>query len=337
MRKKYAFGAILLFCSSLWHCAPAVWQQTDLARRQGKLQEAAQTVETYLQQHPDDAGGFYRLGEIYGQQARWEEMMTAFRRSRSLSERWEPEIRASTAFYVSERLNRGIAAQKQGRFTAALEAFRAAGIIEPENPLAFRLQGEAALAGGDTTLAISALETSLEKDPADRSTRRLLMRIFFATAQFQASLDQASHLEKALPDDREALRLIAYNYDRLNDLPRALTAYETLTADSASASEWQAYAALQFRCGRYNQARQSSENAIAAGGDRRQNLRAIAQILLITQNFRSLLETAGTILELDPRDRAALRLQQIAYAALGNSAAAAQIAEKLREYQNELP
>ncbi|MCB0317039.1 MAG: hypothetical protein KDH84_27920, partial [Calditrichaeota bacterium] len=99
------------------------------------------------------------------------------------------------------------------------------------------------------------------------------------------------------------------------------------------ASEWQAYAALQFRCGRYNQARQSSQNAIAAGGDRRQNLRAIAQILLITQNFQSLLETAGTILELDPRDRAALRLQQIAYAALGNSAAAAQIAEKLREYQ----
>lgn len=337
MRKKYAFWVILFCCGSFWYCAPAVWQQADLARRQGKLEEAARTVENYLQQHPDDAGGFYRLGEIYGQQERWEAMIAAFRRSRSLSERWEPEILASKAFYASEQMNRGIAARRKGAFAEAVAAFRAAGIIDPENSPAFRLQGEAALAGGDTTLAISALETSLAKDPADLSSRRLLMRIFFAAAQYQASLEQATQLGKALPADREVLRLTAYNYDRLNDFPRALAAYETLTTDSASAGEWQACAALQFRCGRYNQAVQSSQNALAAGGDRRQNLRAIAQIWLITQNFQSLLETAGMILEIDPGDRAALRLQQIAYAALGNPAAAAQVAEKLRESQGELP
>ena len=306
---------ISVFCLS---CAPAVWQKVDLAKRQGKLEDAASALEAHLRQHPQDARAHYHLGEIYAQQGEWQKANASFQSSESRDDRWQRETDAARDFFWTNNVNHGLTALEADQLLIATESFRNATTIFAKRSLAHRLLGEASLKMNDVATASSAFEQALQLDDSDHRARRFLMKLYFDTGKYQDAISIADRLGRDYPGDEEVLRVYAYGKDRLNETEDAAVAYQELAALSQTAADFQAYATFEFRQGRFPEAERLSRKAIEMGGDKNINLRAIAQIQLMHQNFEALRNTARELLEAEPANLAALQLLQVAEAALGH-------------------
>jgi tetratricopeptide (TPR) repeat protein len=321
----------ILFCSFLFHCSAPLWQKVDLAQRQGNLETAALELENHLQQFPEDAGAYYELGEIRGQQERWEDMLAALTACDKLGRRWHTETANTREFYWAQNINRGIAAQNEADLVEAISCFQAAVLILPEKTPGHRLLGEALATAGQPAEAITAFEKALQLDAKDRRTRRFLMRLYFSSGNYRGALAAAQILEDHTNDDTEAIRFIACSYDRLDERTEAVAAYQRLTALSAYPADFEAFAAFQFRCGEYETAINLSREAIARGGNDIQNLRAIAQMQLMKKDFSGVLQTADEILARQADDVAALQLKQVSHAALGEQQQLEIISHRIKE------
>ncbi|MFQ5772859.1 MAG: tetratricopeptide repeat protein, partial [bacterium] len=231
----------------------------------------------------------------------------------------------------TKNLNIGLEAFQQHEYEKALNQFKNATIIVPEFPIAHRLHGEASLALGDTTRAQASFLRTLELDENDKRARRFLLTLYFSTGIYGLAIQEAEILLQEFPDDIESLRIRAYSYDRLNEKPQALEAYRRLLSVSKKPADLESFAAFQYGNGDYEAALKLSRRAILQGGNRLQNLKAIAQCQLMQQNFDDLTETAREILEIKNSDLAALQLLHFAYTALGKIDDAEPINEQIKQ------
>ena len=321
---------VIEFCLS---CAPAVWQKVDLARRQGKLEDAATALETHLRQHPEDARAHYHLGEIYAEQGEWRLADRQFHICDSLDDRWQRETTAARDFHWTENMNRGLAHLESDQILLATTNFENATYILTERSVAHRLLGETRFAMNDIAAARDAFEATLERDDSDQRARRFLMKVCFQTADFRCAMSNAGHLQSVIPGDEEALRTIAYSQDRLGAEAEAADAYQELCAVSQTAADFQAFAAFQFKRGDFQDAVRLSREAIDRGGNKVENLRAIAQIQLMHQDFEALRKTARAILEEEPSNLAALQLLQVTEAALMNPEELKAVSARIRQLE----
>ncbi len=314
-------------------CAPAVWQKVDLAKRQGKLEDAATALELHLKQNPKDARAHYQLGEMYAQQGQWRLADRQFRTCDSLDDRWQRETSAARDFYWTENVNRGLAHLDSDQILQATTNFENATYIQTERSVAHRLLGETQFAMNDMAAARRAFEAALQLDEDDERARRYLMTICFQTADYQCAVTTAGHLQSVFPGDEEALRTIAYSHDRLGAETDAAQAYQELCAVSQTAADFQAFAAFRFKQGAFEDAVRLSREAIDRGGSKVDNLRAIAQIQLMHQDFEALRKTARAILEEDPSNLAALQLLQVSEAALMNPEELEAVSARIRQLE----
>jgi tetratricopeptide (TPR) repeat protein len=330
-KKVLLFASLLFSCYLFLNCTAPIWQRVDLAKRQGDLRSAEEQLETYLRSHPKDAKAYYTLGEIRAEMSKWNEMLEAFAQSEAVDKSWKRETKAAREYHWTKNLNIGLEAFRQQEYLKALNRFRNATLILPGLALAHRLRGEASLALGDTTQAQASFLRTLELDENDNRARRFLLAFYFSTGNYWSAIQEAEILLQEFPNDSESLRIRAYSYDRLNEKQLAMDAYRQLLNVSKNAMDLESYAAFQYRNGGYEAAIQLSRRAIQYGGNRLQNLKAIAQCQLMQQNFDDLGETAREILEIKNNDLAALQLLRLAYAALGKIDDAETINEQIKQ------
>jgi len=324
---------VLLFFYLLLGCATGVWQEVDLAKRQGNPESAIEILQNYLRAHPNSARAYYQLGEIYAEQERWEEMNAAFASCEQLDERWQRETGATRQYYFARYMNGGQAAIQQQNLPQAINQYEAALKILPASNEPYRMLGRAYMETGDTLNARKALEKALEIAPEDRIARQRLMMLYFLGGRNEQALTEARTLQKELPGDESVLRIIAYSLDRLNEQDAAESAYRSLLNASSNPDDSESFAAFQSRRGNYEEAIELSRQAIRQGGDSLSNLQAIAQVYLMRQNFPELIKTANEILAVAPDNLVALQLLQTAHAARGDLETVKMITHRIQEIE----
>ena len=331
VNNKWFVGiGVLLFALHL-SCASSIWQKVDLARRQGKPEQAIAFIEHHLSLHSNDARAYFTLGELHAQLGEWEAMLEAFRTCIKADARWQKEVETARESYWRENINTGLRMMKAGDFTGAQQFFTNAAVIYPERALSYRLTGEAAWSARDTLKAETAFQTAIQYDNNDEIAKRYLMRILYSSGKDSAAIQVATLLLKHIPDDTEAVRILAYGYDRLNKIEPALASYQRLMAISNNIEDVLAFAAFQYRIGEYENSIELTRFANAIGADSLSCLRSIAQCQLMLQDFKGLIETANSILTLQPYHIPALQLLQIAYAASGDKKQVKKIAHRIQQ------
>lgn len=325
-----------LFFYFLLGCATGIWQEVDLAKRQKNPEAAIEILQNYLRTQPNSARAYYQLGEIYAEQERWEEMNAAFASCEQLDERWQRETGSTRQFYFARYMNNGLAATQQQNFSQAINEYESALKILPENADAYRMLGRAYMETGDTLNARKALQKTLEIAPENQFARQRLMMLHFLGGRDEQALTEARTLQKELPYDESVLRIIAYSLDRLNEQEAAESAYRALLEISVDPDDLESFAAFHYRQGDYEEAIALSRQAILRGGDRVSNLKAIAQVHLMQQNFPELINTANEILEIAPDDLVALQLLQTAHAARGDVETVKMITHRIKEIEANL-
>lgn len=335
---RYFISIILLISFSLvMQCVKPIWQKVDVAERQGNLSSAAAQLENYVRIHPNDGKAHYHLGEIYAKMDEWQKMVDSFNASEKVDSRWGREIQVAKELYWRQNYNTGLEEVNLGEFSSAINYFHNATIILPDRPVAYRLLGEANLETGNTDLAQSFFETTLKKDTLDQRARQHLMRIYYSAENYPWAIEQAKKLIKAVPANVEAVRIIAFSYDHLKDIPNAVFAYQWLINISSVPEDYEAFSAFQYSQGEYEQAIGLLRQAIQKGGDKIKNLRAVAQCQLMQQNFAALIETANEIIGLKSNDLAALQLLRISWAALGELERANSVSSKIKNVEAAQP
>jgi tetratricopeptide (TPR) repeat protein len=323
--------SIVLQLFALSGCTSSPWQKIDLAERQGNLRILEQELLAYTRLNPTDPQGYLRLGDVYGRVENWSGMLDAFSKCEALDPFWKKHTQNLKELFWTRNLNDGIRAQRDGSTADARQYFRNATIILPEKPLSHRLHGEMAIAVGETTSAETSLRECLRLDEGDYRARTFLMRILFSRGHYQEAISEGEIILDKYEQDVDALRVLAYGYDALNDEAAAIEAYRALLLVSKNPADLESFAALRFKHGNYDAAVSLCRQAIQAGGDRLTNLRSIAQSQLMQQDFRHLHETAYQILEIRENDRTGLQLLRLAFAGLGDENAAKSTERRIHE------
>ena len=323
----------LFFFFFLSGCAAGIWQEADLAKRQENPEAAIEILQNYLRSHPNSARAYYELGEIYAEQGKWQEMNAAFASCEQLDERWKREIEATRHYYFAQYMNNGLAARQQPNLPQAIQEFEMAQKIIPNSADVSRMLGDAYMESGDTLNARLAFEQTLKLDPQNQFARRRLMMLHFLGGRDVWALNEAQSLQKELPTDETVLRVIAYSLDRLDEREAAESAYRALVNVANNPEDLASFAAFQYRGGNYEEAVTLSRQAILNGGDQASNLKAIAQVHLMRQNFPELINTANEILVSAPDDLVALQLLQTAYAARGETETVKMISHRIKEIE----
>ena len=329
--------ALLTWAPAAWvsvclvSCTPAIYQKVDVSLRQGNPAAAEKHLLSYLRTHPGDARAYFRLAEIQALLGKWSEVAANLDRCAELDQGWKRDAEAARERYWRTNLNRGIESLANQELRRAALYFRHATTLLPTRPLAHRLLGEAHVRLDDTNQAVTAFERAVQLDPAEPTAHRYLARIFFTRGEYQKALEHAQAILKIQVGDLEAMRLVAYSYDHLDETQSALTAYLSLVNRSRDPADLEAFAALQYRLGNYEQAIGWARKAMSLNGDRLRNLRAIAQCHLLRKDFNELEKTAHEILGVKPEDVAALQLLQVAYTALNKEQERIEITERIKQ------
>lgn len=315
--KHCKYLQILISVLLLTSCAAPIWQSVDLAKRQGDLVQAENMLHERVQENPNDAKAFFLLGEVLAERGKWQEAVDAFATCEKINPAWRRDIAATKEHYWRSNFNAGYGKLRDRDFMASSELLKAATIILPERPASQRLYGQAVLANGDTLQALSAFDLAISLDPKDHLSRRFIMSIHFSLGDFTEAIHETGVLLQSFENDIEALRIRAYSFNKLDDKLAATEAYTNLLKVSDEPADVESFAAFKYRNGLYDDAIFLSRLAIERGGNREENLQAIAQSRLMQQDFPGLLSAASELAAIAPENLTAIELKQFAQITLG--------------------
>jgi len=219
------------------HCLKAHPDQDGIRRERGfalarasVLDEAFQDLNWYVEKYPRDPIGWFELAAAESVQQK-DQALAHFDRALRL----DPQL-------VSARLARAILLRQEGEYTRALADLGSVLKREPDNLRAWEERGEASLAAGRTSEAVSAFEKAAALDPRNARVlwgyARALMRAGQKDSA-QKTLAQAKGLGK-LPDASPRAASPSLNW---GSVPAGLAAVRELAA--ANPSDWR----LKLRLG----------------------------------------------------------------------------------------
>ncbi len=281
---------------------------------------------------------------------KWTQAAEAFTKSEELNNRLRSIVIQRKDFYWKQNMRLGLAELKKSQFEQAAEFFNIATIISPTEALGYRLSGEAfwgladslesrrrfftklndpsraAILGEKAQAALQnsriAFQNVLQHDYKDHRARRFLIKIYFDTGAFHEAIKEADTMLRLKPNDKEAMRIRAYSFDKLDRREEATKAYRALVEKEPLSEDLESFAAFNYRHGAYNNSVLLSQKSIQAGGERATNMEAIAQSRLMQQNFPQLFSTANAIIADDQWNVNALMLRQASELSLGQLDAA---------------
>ena len=205
----------------------------QLLIEQGRFEEGLSHCQTALQIQPDSLAALNNLGNAYRALERWREAHDTYDRGISLAISFpEGSSREELARLLE---NRGLAFSLEGKTVDALECFRRAVDLEPENPEIWRSLAEAHAAEDDTASALACRRRVVELKPESAQARNELG----SALQDEGRLDEAEAcFQRALelsPGSPSPLLNLGGLVEELGDLGEAEAHYRKVRADHPSA------------------------------------------------------------------------------------------------------
>jgi predicted O-linked N-acetylglucosamine transferase (SPINDLY family) len=206
----------------------AILQRAELARRQGRSEEAIAFYWEAIEADPLALAPVNNLALLLKRQGRYEQALKLF----------EQAILLDVAA-VEPHTNRAICLTAMGHLQESLEAVRKAADIAPNHPLVHDALGRIHWAWGNADLAVASLQRAIELDPTPSSRRILLGQALSSLGRVE---EAAGHFQKSLAhetshrDAKIGLAQVLEKWDQV-DQARALFVQST-SDDDRTLARW---------------------------------------------------------------------------------------------------
>lgn len=227
--------AVLLLLSS---CRNPSLEQAIIDYNGNRYDKAFESISKAKDAVPEDPEMWYYYGEISGKQGNVEEMINAFDKSLSLSDKFASKIDNSKKYYFGKFYNDGVqsfnnsikledktsedAKKLYGRI---IKNFESALLID-EDFQARRLIAISYSNIGDTDNQLKYLKSATEAAPDTVVSWLELGYFYYNQKDFDNALSTMEKAAEVDPSNPEALTMVAQLYDNLGETAKAINAYK---------------------------------------------------------------------------------------------------------------
>lgn len=246
------------FMFSGYQCSSTELTSAKLYIQQKNYDKAIESLQKEVQKNPKSDEGYYLLGVVLGEKEKYEEMVDAYDKSLSISNKFLENITSSKKYFWANLFNRGVAFYQRGAkaedkdsmkilFDKSIEAFTSAIHIEPDSADTYKNLAFVYMSSQEYDKAISPLEKLIEKEQS-LDGYKFLGEILYAKGneymnKYDNSKNMADSLEamkyfnrtisiaeegrKKYPDDSDILLTLSNAYIAANKIDVAIDAFKT--------------------------------------------------------------------------------------------------------------
>jgi tetratricopeptide (TPR) repeat protein len=260
MQLKKLFPVLLFFVAlvfSGFQCSSTELTSAKLYIQQKNYDKAIDALQKDVQKNPKSDEGYYLLGVVLGEKERYTEMIDAYSKSLSISNKFSDNIGSSKKYFWANLFNKGVGYYQRGSKTAdkdsvkllyakSIDAFNSAIEIEPDSADTYKNLAFVYMSAQDYDKAISPLEKLIEKE-GNVDGYKFLSEIFYvkgvesknkydnnkvlsdsleAMKYFDKSINVAEEGRKKYPDDSEILLTLSNAYIAANKVEVAIDAFK---------------------------------------------------------------------------------------------------------------
>jgi len=199
-----------------------------LYKRQGEIDKAIEWFEKAIAKKPENAEAHYMLGELYGQKGRIQDMVREFDTSLSHSKKYEKEILVYRQKYFADNFNAGVKAANEENYTAALQGFMNARIIEPEQTDSYKNLAYVYMRMDSIPAVLRSYQDLLAIKPDDYETYMTMASIHNQRQEY-AQAAELLHKAVAVAPDSVRPRIIGdigITYDMMGKPEEAMKTYQ---------------------------------------------------------------------------------------------------------------
>ena len=261
MQFKKLFPILIFFVGMVfsgYQCSSTELTSAKLYIQQKNYDKAIDALQKEVQKNPKSDEGYYLLGVVLGEKERYAEMIDAYSKSLSISNKFSENIGSSKKYFWANLFNKGVGYYQRGSKTAdqdsvkllygkSIEAFNSAIVIEPDSADTYKNLAFVYMSAQDYDNAISPLEKLIEKEGAVDGYK-FLSEIFYvkgieyrnkydnnkalsdsleAMKYFDRSISVAEEGREKYPDDSEILLTLSNAYIAANKVEVAIDAFKT--------------------------------------------------------------------------------------------------------------
>jgi len=216
MQFKKLFPILIFFVGMVfsgYQCSSTELTSAKLYIQQKNYDKAIDALQKEVQKNPKSDEGYYLLGVVLGEKERYAEMIDAYSKSLSISNKFSENIGSSKKYFWANLFNKGVGYYQRGSKTAdqdsvkllygkSIEAFNSAIVIEPDSADTYKNLAFVYMSAQDYDNAISPLEKLIEKEGAVDGYKFLSEIFYVKGIEYRNKYDN----NKALPDSLEAMK-----------------------------------------------------------------------------------------------------------------------------------
>lgn len=262
MRKTNYLVVIALFAAlvlSGFQCSTTELTSAKLYMQQKNYDKALATLKKEVEKNPASDEGWYLIGNIYGDQGKYDSLVMAYDKSLAISNKFESDINQSKIYYWANLFNSGVSNFQRGNkatdkdsskifYDKSISAFTTASILEPDSADTYKNLAFVYMSSGDNEDAIAPLK-KLVKLNNEFDGYRYLGEIYYSLGTLRKSdykssgdvkdsidannyfTDAANILEegtKLYPGDADLLRTLSASYIEIGKSDVALSTFKAL-------------------------------------------------------------------------------------------------------------
>ena len=260
MQLTKLFPVLLFFVAlvfSGFQCSSTELTSAKLYIQQKNYDKAIDALQKDVQKNPKSDEGYYLLGVVLGEKERYTEMIDAYSKSLSISNKFSDNIGSSKKYFWANLFNKGVGYYQRGSKTAdkdsvkllyakSIDAFNSAIEIEPDSADTYKNLAFVYMSAQEYDKAVNPLEKLIEKE-GNIDGYKFLSEIFYvkgvefknkydnnkvlsdsleAMKYFDKSINVAEEGRKKYPDDSEILLTLSNAYIAANKVETALEAFK---------------------------------------------------------------------------------------------------------------
>lgn len=261
MQIKKLLPALVFFIAlvfSGFQCSSTELTSAKLYIQQKNYDKAIEALQKDVEKNPKSDEGYYLLGVVLGEKERYTEMIDAYSKSLSISNKFSENIGSSKKYFWANLFNRGVGYYQRGSKAAdkdsvkllygkSIEAFNSAIEIEPDSADTYKNLAFVHMSAQDYDKAINPLEKLIEKEDAldgykflseilyvkgveyknKYDINKVLSDSLEAMKYFDRAISVAEQGRKKYPDDSDILLTLSNAYIGANKVEVAIDAFKT--------------------------------------------------------------------------------------------------------------
>jgi tetratricopeptide (TPR) repeat protein len=253
----------ILSLALLSGCQPKELTSAKIYLRNNDWNRAVEQLEQAVKLYPNNPEAHFLLGQAYGNNGRYKEMVSEFDISLKLSNKFLPQISAERERHWVYKYNAAIVALDKDDYKAAEELLISAVLIDNSKHEAHKKLAATYLLTGQVEKSLAIYDRLLQIYPDDLSLLTSQANIYYGGERYQEAIAILKRILQIEPAHRDALANLALSYDALGNQTEAARAFEmAMQANPQDVDLMFLFGEHHYRSGNYDRAVQLFEQVL---------------------------------------------------------------------------